>query len=310
MMEPDPSLPPIQQEERQRVFWSFYIADKLISCGRERPAAILDEHCKVQLPCDEVAFRAGQHQLTATLDQLTSEVPSAAISSLSTFALTTVMASTLGRCAQYTLGEQENHGPGGQYASWNPKSKFSAIRSTLLQLESDFCLGESLTDKIRRNFTGIDGTIDQHRGAPLVFGHALFYLCQCLLCHPFSLKQRLENIGAKAPVSFIVQALDGCRAAAMSLSKLMDDVKRLGCHALSTHYDPFYGYCTMVAGTIHALFLHSNDRHVVDASRVSFESSMHNLEELSLYWKSSNLMVCLPLPETPLQLPLIDNRSV
>lgn len=108
MLEPDSSLPQVQQEERRRVFWSFYIADKLISCGRQRPPAILDENCKVRLPGDECAFRAGQHSKTATLDQLTSEMPSADLGSLSTFTLSTVIASTLGRCAQYTLGEQEN----------------------------------------------------------------------------------------------------------------------------------------------------------------------------------------------------------
>jgi hypothetical protein len=47
MVEPDRDLPPAQQEERRRVFWSFYLCDKMISCGRERPAVILDDHCKV-----------------------------------------------------------------------------------------------------------------------------------------------------------------------------------------------------------------------------------------------------------------------
>lgn len=293
MLETDPDLPPIQQEERRRVFWSFYIADKLISCGRERPPAILDANCKVQLPCDELAFRAGQYYQTPTLSEVTSESPSAALNSLSPFALTTVMASILGRCAQYTLGEPENHGPACRYPPWSPKSKFSTIHSTLLQLESDFGLGESLTAKIQREYTGVDGTIDQHRGAPLVFSHALFHLCQCLLYHPFLLRQRLMDVKAKAPLSFITQAFDGCKAAAMALSKLMDEVKLLGCKSLSTFYDPFYGYCTMVAGTVHALFSHSGDVHVVEMSQTAFEISMRNLEELSLYWKSASYMVCI-----------------
>ncbi len=99
MLETDPELPPIQQEERRRVFWSFYIADKLISCGRERPPAILDGNCKLQLLCDELAFRAGHFHRTPRLDEVTSEDASATLNSLSPFALTTVMASILGRCA-------------------------------------------------------------------------------------------------------------------------------------------------------------------------------------------------------------------
>lgn len=124
-----------------------------------------------------------------------------------------------------------------------------------------------------------------------MFARALFHLCQCLLYHPFLLKQRLESLGARPPLSFVTQAFDGCKAAALAMCEMMDEVKRLECEAISTYYDPFYGYCTMVAGTIHALFLHSSDKHIVDISTSSFASSMRNLEELSLYWKSSSLMV-------------------
>ena len=219
----------------------------------------------------------------ADLKDVTSEDSGAALNSLSPFTLTTVMASILGRCAQYTLGEKENSGQGGECSLWSPRSKFSTIHSTLLQLESDFGLGESLIAKIWRDFTGVDGTMDQHRGAPLVFSYALFHLSQCLLYHPFLLKQRLFAVKAKAPLSFIVQAMDGSKAAATSLSKFMDEVKLLDCETLSTSYDPFYYYCTMVAGTIHALFSHSRNSHVVGSSRLSLEPSMRNVEELSLY---------------------------
>ena len=291
MVEPDSSLSPIQQEERRRVFWSFYIADKLISCGRERPAAILDEHCKLQVPCEEFAFRAGQSVKTPTLDQLTGDDPRTSLSSLDSFALSAVMTSTLGRCAQYALGEQEKHGPGGQYSPWNPNSKFSAIHSILLQLESDFSLSDGLNDKVRLNFSNVDRSIDQQRAAPFIFAHALFYLCQCLLYHPFLLKQRLENTNTKAPSSFVTQTLDGCRNAAEAMSRLIDAVKGLGSAELSTFCDPFYGYCDMVAGTIHAIFLHSLDHSVVEASMASFESSIRSLTELSYFWKSSKHMV-------------------
>ena len=71
----------------------------------------------------------------------------------------------------------------------------------------------------------------------------------------------------------------------------MDEVKALGCQTLSTIYDPFYGYCTMVAGTIHAHFSPSPDAQTVEAAKASFVSSMQNLEELTLYWKSCSFMV-------------------
>ncbi|TKW58320.1 hypothetical protein CTA1_12159 [Colletotrichum tanaceti] len=59
MEEPSELLPPAEQEERRRCFWSVYLLDKLVSLGRGRHLAILDESCHVQIPCDEPTFRSG-----------------------------------------------------------------------------------------------------------------------------------------------------------------------------------------------------------------------------------------------------------
>lgn len=58
---PDKDISPIQQQERRRVLWSFYLCDKLISRDWERPAVILDDQCSVQLPNDENEFRNGNY---------------------------------------------------------------------------------------------------------------------------------------------------------------------------------------------------------------------------------------------------------
>ena len=181
MVEPDNDLGPIQQEERRRVFWSFFLCDKLISCGRERPPVINDNQCKLQLPADENEWRAGQYRQTPTLDKLTDENANSILHTLSPFAISVVMASLLGRCAQYALGEQEEQTPGGKQLPWNPRSKYSSIHSALLQLESELGINDSLSCKITQHCTSSDGSVDQHSGAPLVLAHAIFFLCQCLL---------------------------------------------------------------------------------------------------------------------------------
>lgn len=290
MVEPDDDLGPIQQEERRRVFWSFFLCDKLISCGRERPPVINDHQCKLQLPADENEWRAGQYRQTPTLDKLTDENANSILHTLSPFAISIVMASLLGRCAQYALGEQEEQTPGGKTLPWNPRSKYSSIHSALLQLESELGLNESLSRKITQLCTSSDGSVDQHSAAPLVLAHAMFFLCQCLLYHPFLIKQRLVRLGQRTPQSFLTQTLNSCCSAANSLSRLMHDVKSLGCETLTPFYDPFYGYCTMVAGTIHSMFMNSRDPMVVENANTSFESSMQNLREQSYYWKSCGMM--------------------
>lgn len=290
MVEPDQTLSPIQQEERRRVFWSFYLCDKLISCGRDRPAAILDDHCKLQLPGDENEWRAGFHQHAPTLEKLMDDSTGATLNTLGPFAITVVVASLLGRCAQYALGEQEEQTPGGKLPPWNPRSKYSSLHSSLLQHESELGLNESLGNKIQQSCMSSDGSIDQHQAAPLVLAHALFFLCQCLLYHPFLLKQRLTRIGQRTPQSFLSQTFSSCQFAAASLSRLIGDVKSLCCETLTTSYDPFYGYVTMVAGAIHCMFLQATDPVVRDTAQTSLELSMQNLKELSFYWKSCSMM--------------------
>lgn len=284
-------MSPIQQEERRRVFWSFYLCDKLVSCGRERPSTILEEHCSLQLPSDENEWRIGQYQSTPTLETLRDENNTGAINKLGPFAKTIVIASLLGRCTQYTLGEQEETSPGVRMHPWNPRSKFSSIHSVILEHESEFELRESLSDKISRFCLSNDGTIDLHRAAPLALYHALFFLCQCLVYHPFLIKRRLARVGQKAPLSFLIQTFNACRLAAGSLSRLMGDVRSVTNEALTTSYDPFYGYCTMVAGVIHSMFLHTDDSHNREAARLSLEASVQNLKELSYYWKSCAMML-------------------
>lgn len=290
MVEPDKNLSPAQQDERRRVFWSFYLCDKLISCGQERPAAILDEHCKLSLPGGESEWRANQFQQAPTLEQLLEDDSATGLNTLCPFSVSVVMASLLGRCAQYALGEQEDQAPGGRVLPWNPRSKYSSIHSAILQHESELGLNEPLSTKVARICLADDGSIDQHKAAPLAFSRALFYLCQCLLYHPFLLKRRLAHVGQRTPQSFLAQSFIACRMAASSLSRLMDDVKSLCCGTLTTSYDPFYGYCNMIAGVIHALFLEDADPAVREMAGASLDVSLENLKELSCFWNSCAMM--------------------
>lgn len=228
-----------------------------------------------------------------------------AISTLSPFAIATVMASLLGRCAQYALGEQEEQTSRSKRLPWNPPSKYSSIHSNLLQIESELGLSKWLAEKTTKHFLSPDGVIDQHRAAPLVLSHALFYLCQCLLYQPFLLRQRLVRLGQCTPQSFLSQIFQSSRTAAISPSRLMDEVKSLCCENLPTSHDPFHGHCTMVsnnltcyavltahkvAGTIHSMFLQSTDPLIAHGAMASLESSLHNLQASSYYWKPCGMM--------------------
>lgn len=293
MKEPDSSLTSPEQEERRRIFWSFYLCDKLMSCGREKPLAIPDEICKVHLPCDEDSFGSDSPMsVTITLDGINADLASVDLGSLSPFSMTVLMASVLGRSTQYALGGSGSSPSTGTHAPWNPLSSFSAIHHILLQIESDFGINKPLSEIINTHeYIMEDGSINQHKAAPLVFSRALFHLCHCLLRHPILFRHKLGEYAARAPLSFISQALDDCRAHARSLCMLVQEIKHMACPILSALHDPFYGYCVMVAGTIHSLFVHSNSPGVSYDAQNCFDLCLQSLEEQSFFWTSSGHMV-------------------
>ncbi|KAJ6114928.1 hypothetical protein N7486_000706 [Penicillium sp. IBT 16267x] len=247
MTEPDEWLSYVEQEERRRAFWSAYLIDKLISCGRSRPLVILDEDCNVQLPCDEKTFRNGDWRKTNTIGQLlnwNTEV----IESPSPFALVILMASIFGRCTRYVHQNRR----ADEVPPWDPKSEFSAINSSLLLLESYSKIGNQRLSEILQNENRLNNTIDPQEVGYLVFAHTLFHLCHCLMNHPFLVRIRLKAFGSKAPTSFSARSLQvGCDHA-RQLMDVLRDASENGFQVESS----FYAYCIAVAGGINSLVLH------------------------------------------------------
>jgi hypothetical protein len=283
MMEPDPSLSYSEQEERRRVFWSVYILDRICSCGRGRPAALADIHCQVQLPCDEENFRNGIWKKTLTLKQALSSAGSTT-DRPSHMALVILTASIIGRCAQYSIHEYtrgEHHLP-----PWDSQSEFAAIYSVLLQLETQFELGDRIGEALRQDCI-LDGKIDMQLAGPTIFSHALFHTCQCILHHPFLLYQKCKAKGFKAPQSFMNRALQTCRESACAMSQLLQDVKEAGCESFFS----FMGFCTTVACSVHTLYLRDGDSSFQLQAQEYLRSNMLFMEEFCRYWKHGLPMV-------------------
>lgn len=283
MMEPDPSLPYLDQEERRRVFWSVYILDRICSCGRGRPAALADVHCQVQLPCDEESFRHGLWKKTLTLKQALSSTGSTT-DRPNHITLVILAASILGRCAQYCIHEYTR----GEYhlPPWDSKSEFTSIYSALLQLESKFELGDRIGEAVQRDCI-LDGKIDMQLAGLVIFSHALFHTCQCILHHPFLLYQQCKARGVKAPQSFINRALQTCRESACAMSQLLQDVKEAGC----VSFFSFMGFCTTVACSVHTLYLNDRDSSLQQQAQKYLRSNTLFMEEFSRYWKNGLPMV-------------------
>ncbi|KAH8809331.1 fungal-specific transcription factor domain-containing protein [Xylogone sp. PMI_703] len=283
MREPNEWLPVMEQEERRRVFWSVYLLDKLVSCGRSRPPAIADEDCQVHLPCDEQTFRSGGWKKTTTLNQLlnwNSEV----MGSPGSFTLVIMAASALGRCCRYMLHEREIE----EIQPWDSRSEFASINSSLLLVEAYLQVGvKSLSDIIAESKT-TEGTIDNQVVGHIVLAHAIFHLCHCLLNHPFLLRLRLRAISSKPPPAFLSRAFQKSCDHARELSSSLEEAIRADCRVEAS----FYSYLCMIAGGILSLNFYSEHAKGEQAPEIlnSLQSTIRMLESLSRFWDHASKM--------------------
>lgn len=288
MMEPDKILVVEDQEERRRVFWSIYVLDKFCSCGRARPSNIIDSHCQLQLPGTEEDFRKGRWRQTQTLAQALS--PESLPPGAGGLATIVVLASILGHCAQNNLREHgENYLP-----PWDSKSDLATLSSTLVQLEMPLEIGTNIGDFLLRN-TMNGGEIDMQITGPVLFAHALFHTCQCLLHHPFLLYQHSRAKSAKIPISFVNRALETAREHALAFAKLVEDVKLFGCPFSFS----FMGYCSTVCGSVLLLYLHHENPNFQIQGIGGLKIIKEFLVSSSRYWWNASNMVRIMLEQHP-----------
>ena len=280
-MESAPHLSLSEQEERRRIFWSIYLLDRLVSCGRARPPAIVDTSCRLQLPCDEVTWRLGLPHSSLTLEDFIYRVPSSP-DQWSPFANVITVAYTLGKTAQYMLQQLNIR---SRDPPWDANSDFAWILSDLLYLESVLKVWMSPKDLVVQ-WTSESGWIDQQCAGPVIFARALFHLCYCLLHHPFLLRKRLDLCQRAAPSSFLSRAFDTAQKHSKSLLDLLSEVQEAG----ATAHIPFYGYCTLVAGSIAALYVNQSLESERTELALILQRSKKLLQEIK-HWKTVSSMV-------------------
>lgn len=253
MLEPPCRLGQIEQEERKLVFWSAYMMDSLMACGRTRPRAMLSDDCLLRLPLDEVAERQSIHREAPTLTDWHRMPMDTA--SLSPFGLVVLTSSILGQCTRSSFQDK----PGGILAPWISSSAFASAETALYTLESNSELTIPVQGVLSRALNTY-GVGDRQRTTHLVLAHALYHLCHCLLKHPLLMLRQLGSIDAKLPTSFLRQTFQSCTDHAVSLVANIRSARSSGSLLVAS----IYGYCALVAGSILSIERHSsveNTRH-------------------------------------------------
>lgn len=284
MKEPCITTSAVEQEERRRTFWSIYLLDKLVSCGKSRPPAIFDEDCQVQLPCDEDKFRGGQFQKTATLYQVSNLV--ADFDHIGgNFALTILAASALGRCARYVLHQRE----ADEMAPWDQRSEFASINMYLLQIGRHLRIDNTSVDDIAREYRKPDGSLDHQRASHLIFSYTVFHLCYCLLNHPILLRLRLQRLSYRIPTNFLLRGLHTSTEHASMVIDLLHKSSTAGFPIQAS----FYAYTATLAGSIIVAVQSAKVAGPVPATKLAQDSqrALGILERMGHVWEHASKMV-------------------
>ena len=272
----------VEQEERRRVFWSVYLLDRLVSCGRGRPPAIVDASCNLQLPGEESDWDNGISKPTPSLDEITNRMFSIP-EPPSPFAQVIIMAHILGRSAQYMLQEFNIRSP---HPPWDPHSDFAAIESDLLHLEVQLQMHRPLQEMFAQHLD-VESVPDCRITGPVVFSRALFHLCHCLLNHPFLLRRRTISCRNPAPPSFMLRSFDLGWQHAQDMIGHIRDALGQGCLFQSS----FSGYCIIIAGSIIALNTQHDNVEVREKAQALLQELLQYLDNIGRYWQNVSTMV-------------------
>ncbi|KAF2824423.1 hypothetical protein CC86DRAFT_420991 [Ophiobolus disseminans] len=276
--EPSFLVPQNEAEERRQTFWSVYILDKLGSCGRNRPPTLLDSDCTSRLPLNEYALRLEPAVDGPTLEDIRDIPEKALLDSSDHFALAIFMVSAFGDVVKWAF----KHGAADTRLPWDARSRFAHINGILTSFESysEACDG-NFAEIIDRDFV-FEGTLNERAASHFSVAHVLYHTNQCLLHHPFLLRQHLKSSEVKAPVNFLRGALSKSQEHAIHLTAILHVLQQRGCKT----YPSFYGYAAGLAGLVHRLHARNStgtERWVAEAN---WSSCVHFLEQEPVLWES------------------------
>lgn len=250
----------------------------------------MDHDCTLQLPCAEDLFQGdGEEETTnPTLQQALSwDSPMDHPPSL--FGLALIAASIFGRCTKYAHGRN-----GGEILPpLDPQSDFASTKAALLILESYLkSKDQPILDLIRQG-PQAGSNLDEQQAGQLIFAHALFHLCYCLLNHPFLFRIRSRPIAARVPKSFASNAF----RSALENARKLTDLLVAGANGIIPLQSSFYTYCGAIATGLHSLAFGAQHRAVEVESydaRWYYHQSIEALEKLANLWPMVPNMVGLP----------------
>ncbi|KAL2822777.1 fungal-specific transcription factor domain-containing protein [Aspergillus cavernicola] len=281
MLESDEeALPVAEREERRSIFWSLFLLDRFVCCSFRRPPAINVADCWLYLPVDRTVQVQGSESPLTLGELLDGKMHGRLVADrgIGLLGLSVGFAALLGR----TIDCMMNREPKG-VEPWRPHSDYSVIYTSLEHLKQ-------LADKPAPNEspeTEEENSEFPHsdRTSHLVLCLTLYHLTHCILSHPFLLGSKRQAYQS-TPTVWIEAQIASCWGHAQALTTVVVDAKAAG-YMLAPS---FYSYCILVAGTVHAILLHGEDKAACERALKYLKTSFEYLSEISEMWQNSYIM--------------------
>lgn len=273
-------LSDLEQDERRNLFWSLYLLDRFVCCSFQRPPAINDSDCLLNLPTHPAP---GKRRDSTTLAGLLNDRHHET-SQTGMFGISIGLASLLGRTIRCMMNEDRR-----KEAPWQTGSEYSVIYNDLERVKELAVKNSPVLANPGQPRSHSDmPSHDREQTAHMVLSHTLYHLSHCILSHPFLLAGKMQS----TPRSDMLSAwLENTRTTGLvhagSLITVLVEAKAAGYMPVPS----VYSYCILVASTIHALHLYSDDIAIKRSSADYLRTSLEYLGEISELWGNAQMMV-------------------
>ncbi|KAJ5176252.1 uncharacterized protein N7482_002129 [Penicillium canariense] len=280
MLEPGSGFSNMERDERRHLFWSLYLLDRFVGCSFQRPPAIQDSDCRLNLPTPHYSRNLVPYTtLKGLLDERNRDLSMRP----GMFGISIALASVLGRTIKCMMNEADKI-----EAPWHLESAYRAI-CTDLEFLKELAVSNSpvlaAPGQARPPHEMQDR--DREQIAHMVLSHTLYHLSHCILSHPYLLGLKMQSLSrSDMPPTWLEDTRATCLMHAGSVITVLVEAKAAGYMPVPS----VYSYCILVASTIHALYLHSDDMAVGQSSAEYLKTSLEYLGEVSELWTYAQTM--------------------
>ncbi|KAJ5673843.1 hypothetical protein N7462_009282 [Penicillium macrosclerotiorum] len=280
MLESSTTISELRRDERRNLFWSLYLLDRFVCCSFQRPHAIRDSDCLLNLPTHHYS---GKRVPPITLGKLLAVDSRDSSIRPGMFGISIALSAVLGRTIQYMMNDESTN-----EAPWDPNSSYHRIL-TDLEFLKELAVDNSpilAAPGQPRSQSEIQDQ-DRERIAHMVLSHTLYHLAYCILGHPLLLGMKIQSRPIpEMPTKWLEDTRTTSLVHAGSLITVLVEAKAAGYMPVPS----VYSYCILVASTIHALHLYSEELVVSQASAEYLRTSLDYLSEVSELWCNAQVM--------------------